>query len=92
MPGEPEIYAHRHQLSHELIKYIVDPDFEPDVNLLSDALKILASIRRFWTSIEKDLGSFDHFGDLELDEVTPLSLLVLQMCIDAYVAGLPAPE
>jgi hypothetical protein len=47
------IYAHRHELSHELSKYIVDPDFEPDVELLTE---------------------------------------VLQMCIDAYLAGLPASE
>ncbi len=31
-----DIYAHRHDLSHELIKYIVDPDFEPDVELFAD--------------------------------------------------------
>jgi hypothetical protein len=87
-----DIYAHRHDLSHELIKYIVDPDFEPDVELFTDALTILKATRRFWTSIEKDIGSFDDFGDVDLDEVTPLSLAVLQMCIDAYVAGLPASE
>jgi hypothetical protein len=87
-----DIYAHRHDLSHELIKYVVDPDFEPDVELLTDALTILKSIRRFWTSIEKDIGSFEEFGDVDLDEVTPLSLAVLQMCIDAYVAGLPLSE
>lgn len=29
-----DIYAHRHDLSHELMKYVVDPDFEPDVDLL----------------------------------------------------------
>jgi len=86
------IYAHRHELSHELIKYIVDPDFEPDVELLTDALAILRAIRRFWTSVEKDIGSFEEFGDVDLDEVTPLSLAVLQMCIDAYLAGLPASE
>ncbi|MEN3267464.1 MAG: hypothetical protein V7646_4358 [Pseudonocardia sp.] len=84
-----DIYAHRHDLSHELIKYVVNPDFEPDVELLTDALTILKSIRRFWTSIEKDIGSFGEFGDIDLDEVTPLSLAVLQMCIDTYVAGLP---
>ena len=84
-----DIYAHRHDLSHELLKYIVDPDFEPDIALLTDALTILKSIRRFWTSIEKDIGSFEEFGDVDLDEVTPLSLAVLQMCIDAHVAGLP---
>jgi hypothetical protein len=87
-----DIYVHRHDLSHELIKYVVDPDFEPDVELLTDALTILKSIRRFWTKIEKDIGSFEEFGDVDLDEVTPLSLAVLQMCIDAYVAGLPPSE
>lgn len=87
-----DIYAHRHDLSHELIKYMIDPDFEPDVELLIDALAILKAIRRFWTSVEMDIGSFDDFGDVDLDEVTPLSLAVLQICIDAYVAGLPTAE
>ena len=70
----------------------MDPDFEPDVELFTDALTILKATRRVWTSIEKDIGSFDDFGDVDLDQVTPLSLAVLQMCIDAYVAGLPASE
>ena len=87
-----DIYADRHDLGHELIKYVVDPDFEPDVELLTDALAILKSIRRFWTSIEKDIGLFEQCGDVDLDEVTPLSLAVLQICIDAHVAGLPPWE
>ena len=82
------IHAHRHDLSHELIKYIVDPEFEPDIELLTDALATLRAIRRFWTSVEKDIGSFEDFEDVDVDEVVPLSLYVLQMCIDAYVAGL----
>lgn len=85
-----EIHSHRHDLSHELIKYIVDPEFEPDVELLSEAMTTLRAIRRFWTGIEKDIGSFEDFGDVHIDEVVPLSLYVLQMCIDAYVAGLPS--
>jgi hypothetical protein len=82
------IYAHRHELSHELTKYIVDPDFEPSLELFTDALVILKAIRRFWSSVEKDIGSFEDFGDVDLDEVVPLSLMVLQQCIDAYAAGL----
>ena len=35
------------------------------------------------------IGSFEDFEDVDLDEVTPLSLAVLQMCIDAYTVGLP---
>jgi hypothetical protein len=33
-----DIYNHRHDLTHELGKYIVDPDFEPDMDLFIDAL------------------------------------------------------
>jgi len=87
-----DILAHRHELSHELIKYLVDPEFEPDVVLLTDALTILKAIERYWTGIDKDIGSFEDFGDVDLDEVTSLSLVVLQTCIDAYIAGPPAPE
>jgi len=82
------IYAHRHELSHELIKYIVDPGFEPSLELFINALVILKAIRRFWSSVEKDVGSCDHLGDVDLDEVVPLSLMILQQCIDAYAAGL----
>lgn len=67
---------------------MIDPDFEPELELFSDALSILRDLRRFWTGIEKDIGSFEHLGDVDLDEVVPASLMVLQMCLDAYVEGL----
>ncbi|WP_133066711.1 hypothetical protein [Brevibacterium aurantiacum] len=87
-----DIYAHRHVLSHELVKYIVDPDFDPDIDLLINALTILKAIRRFWTTIEKDIGMFENFGDVDLDDVAPLSLVVLETCIDAYVTGIGASD
>jgi hypothetical protein len=83
-----DIYAHRHALSHELIKYIVDPAFEPDVEWLAEALAILKRIRTFWVDYEISIGSFDHLGEVDTDDVVPLSLMVLQQCIDAYAAGL----
>ena len=84
-----EIYDHRHDLTHELIKYVVDLKFEPDVDLFADALDILRDIRRFWTQWEIDIGSFEELGEVGLDEVQPLSLLILSKCIQAYAAGLP---
>lgn len=90
--GLTEIYAHRNDLTHELVKYIVDPDFEPDVPLFTDALKILTAIRRFWTQIEIDIGTFEDRPDVTVDDVVPGTLLVLQMCIEAYAAGLPGGE
>ena len=78
------IYAHRHELTHELGKYIVDPAFEPDMQLFIDAVGILRDILRFWTRIEIDLGAFEQFGDVETDDVTPGRLVLLQLCIGAY--------
>jgi hypothetical protein len=74
------------------MKYIVDPDAEPDVELLTDALSILKAIRRFWTSVEAGMGTFDDFPGVDLDEVLLGSMIVLQLCLDAYVEGLAAPE
>lgn len=86
------IYAHRHDLTHELGKYIVDIDFEPNVQLFLDALAILRDISRFWTQVEKDTGTFDKYGDVDLDDITPGRLLVLQLCVQAYVDGLQSDE
>jgi len=35
-----------------------------------------------------DIGSFEDFGDVDLDEMVPLSLMILPQCIDACAAGL----
>lgn len=82
------VYAHRHEVTHELLKYIVDLAFEPDIELLTDALVILKAIERFWIGVEADNGTFDDLEDVDLDQVASGSSLVLQQCIDAYVAGL----
>jgi hypothetical protein len=87
-----EIYGHRHELTHELAKFIVDVDSEPDFDLLTDAVQILRDLVRFWAGIEKDIGTFDDHGNVNLDEVHSGSLLVLDMCIRAYVEGLNSPE
>ncbi|HWI00823.1 MAG TPA: hypothetical protein VNT27_10870 [Propionibacteriaceae bacterium] len=87
-----EINAHRHDLTHELIKYIIDVRFEPDVELLA------AALCSFVTSAVSGLGSRWTWGhsniwrEVDVDEVQPLSLIVFQMCLDAYVAGLPRTE
>jgi len=61
---------------------------KPERETYRDAVEILRDILRFWTRIEIDLGSFEQFGDVEADEVTPGRLLLFQLCIDAYVEGL----
>jgi len=86
-----DVYAHRHELAHELMKYIVDPDHEPDVNLLADAIRILRRLHRFWIEFELSIGSFDHVtnvDEVDPDEIVPLSMMVLQRCLDAHIGGL----
>jgi hypothetical protein len=83
-----EIYAHRHDLTHEPAKYLVDPDFEPSIELLADALQILRDISRFWIQVEMDIGTFEEFGDIDIDEVVPAYVAMLEVCIKAYVEGL----
>ncbi|MEQ4566867.1 hypothetical protein [Paenarthrobacter sp. CAP02] len=86
------IYGHRHELTHELASFIVDPDRNLDAQMFVDAVAILRDVHRFWVSVERDIGMFEHLGDVALDEVTPLSLLLLQQCIDAYLEGETEPE
>jgi hypothetical protein len=90
------IYDHRHSLAHDLVKYIVDPDTDPDVALLVEAIATLRDLHRFWIDIEISTGGFfsadgaDLLSEVDAEKVMPLSLIVLQQCLDAYLDGLSA--
>lgn len=79
------IYDHRHELTHNLMSFIVDPDQSLDAQMFVDAVTILRDVHRFWLSLERDIGMFEHLGDVSLEDVTPLSVMLLQQCIDAYI-------
>lgn len=81
------IYSHRHELTHELGKYIIDPDCEPDVDLFEGAVEILKAITRFWAQVQIDVGTYDGHDDIDVDDVTPAYLLFLQLCLDAFADG-----
>ena len=51
----------------------------------------MRDISRFGVQVEKDVGRFDEYGDVDVNDVQPGSLLVLDMCIQAYVEGLNLP-
>ena len=84
-----EIYEYRHELTHELMKFVVDVEFEPSQTLLTDAVHIMRDLSRFWTQVQRDVGRFDDHGDVSIDDVHQGTLLLLQMCIEAYVEGVP---
>ncbi len=92
-----DIYAHRHAVTHELIKFVIDPDSDLDPALFVDALETLEALHRFWIEVALSTGGFllpdgTLTEDADAEEVTPLSLMILQQCIDAYLDGLPKPE
>ena len=81
------LYVHRKDIAHELAKYLIDVDYEPDADLFIEALHVLSDIRRFWTQIEIDIGTFEDHGDVTVDDVQPLSLMLLGSFIEAYSEG-----
>jgi hypothetical protein len=80
-----EIYAHRHQLTHGIAGFIVDVEQEPDISILTDALQIARDIDRFWIGVEKDMGTYDEHGDVDVDQVLSGRTIVLQLCVNAYL-------
>lgn len=87
------IRTHRNDLVHELVKYVIAPDEDPDVELLVDAITTLKALHRFWINVELSTGSFllpdgSDVGEVDAEEVMPLSLIVLQYCLDAYRDGI----
>ena len=78
------IYDHRHELTHELAMFVVDVHRSPDIELFEEGLSILTDLNRFWVQIERDTGMFEEFGDIDVNEVYPLSFVVLQQCLHAF--------
>jgi hypothetical protein len=87
------VYAHRHALTHELVRYVIDPDAEPDVELLVEAIAILKDVHRFWIESEISIGGFiaadgTDFDDLDPDDVKPVQMMMLERSVSAYLDGL----
>lgn len=74
-------------------RYVIDPDVDPDIDLLIEALEILKAVHRFW--IEANIGVFicadgTVMDDVDPEDVKPSQWLMLQTCLRAYIDGLPA--
>lgn len=72
--------------------YIIDPHTDPDVELFVDAIATFEDLHRFWIDVEISTGGFlladgSDAGTVDAEDVMPLSLIVLQKCVDAYVDG-----
>jgi len=79
------VRRHRHDVTHEVVAFLVDPKRDPDVDLLVDAVTILDALTRFWTQIEADIGTFEDFPDVDVSEIRPVSMTVLGLCLEAVI-------
>lgn len=77
------VYAHRHDLTHELPKYLIYPEFEINMDLFKAAFSVLKDLARFFLEIEVEYGTFDDVEDFDIDQVIASNLLIPQLCLDA---------
>lgn len=81
------VYEHRHELTHELANYLVDPNLKPDLDLLIEALNTLKALSRFWTEVEAGYGTFEDFPHLDLEQVKNGRMMLIGLCISAFAGG-----
>lgn len=89
-----DVYAHRNDLARaDEVHRRSRP--RTDVELLADAIAILRDLHPFWIDVELSIGSFDHVDnieDVDPEEIVPLSMMVLQQWLDAYIDGLAGSQ
>ncbi len=56
-------------LAHELPKFLIAPEIDVDAQLFLNALPALADIRKSWTRVEIDTGTFEDAGDITIGNV-----------------------
>lgn len=89
-----EIFQHRHSVTHELMRYIIDPDSDVNVELLSEGLKILKKLSLFWNDVEIGIqqGINPEFDGVSAEDIYPGYIIAVQICLDAFLEGLDSPE
>jgi hypothetical protein len=80
--------AHRHKIAHGSMNYVLDPNAEPDLLLLAQALQVLGDIHRFWIQVELDTFA-DHYKNATIDDTeSPLMsflTMITQVATDSLL-------
>lgn len=90
MEALERLRVHRNDIAHEPLKYLVDPDKEPDAHLFTQAMEVLRDLHRFWVQYEIDIGTFEFQGhrNVTVDDVESPLMVVLATLIQAVADGL----
>lgn len=82
------IRDHRHDVGHELVRFLSDPDADVDVDLLRRAGDTLRDLGRFWGGISADTDpDYDH-TEVDYDGIRSLNSIMYDYVLE--VAGLPS--
>lgn len=82
------IRSHRHEIAHELARFIVDPDADVSVDRLAELQGIMRSLDRFWGGINVDTNpDFDGI-DVDRDNIVSGSGALLTYLLQ--IAGVEA--
>jgi hypothetical protein len=73
-----QLRAERHRLAHELGRYVVDPNSQVDMSLLTEAVGIARSLSRFWGGIEVDCDPQFDGQDIDYDEIRSGTALLIE--------------
>ena len=82
------IRSHRHELAHELARFIVDPDADVSVDRLTELQGFMRSLDRFWGGINVDTDPDFAGVDVDRDDIVSGSGALLTYLLQ--IAGVEA--
>jgi len=71
------IRAHRHEIAHDLVRFLVDPAFEVSVERLTELYGITRSLDRFWGGVSVDVDPDFDGVDVDRDSIVGGASLLL---------------
>ena len=85
-----QFQQHRHEVAHELVAYLVDPEREIDLDLVAGARRVLRRLGVFWGRINVDSDpDYDHV-DVADEDITSAASLLIEHLIE--ILGEPRPD
>lgn len=82
------IRSHRHEIAHELPRFLVDPDADVSIERLVELRGIMRSLDRFWGGIDVDVNPDFEGVDVDRDNIVSGSGALLAYLLQ--IAGVEA--
>ena len=82
-----EIEKHRHEVAHELPRFLLDPDSEINTGLLRDAFPYLTSLSQFWQAREIDASKPPHEVFENIAHMPSTSAFLMRYILQVSNAG-----